>query len=114
MTEQKTDTIWNKILSETFNGNSCIWDGSIYDGKDNIIMIKDLKPIIDNYQEDQANKVESLESEVSRYKAALDTAKGALVGISMPEMQTEMFDSVRFAQIALELINKIMDNNNGN
>ena len=109
MTEQKTDTIWIKILSETFNGNSCVWEGSIDDDKDNIIMVKDLKPIIDNYQEDQANKVESLESELSRYKAALDTAKGALIGISMPEIQTEMFDSVRFAQIALELITQALE-----
>lgn len=51
----------------------------------------------------------NLESEVSRYKAALDTAKGALIGISMPEIQTEMFDSVRFAQIALEQITKALE-----
>ena len=56
-----------------------------------------------------ADKAEKLESEVSRYKAALDTAKGALVGISMPEIQTEMFDSARFAQIALELITQALE-----
>jgi hypothetical protein len=48
-------------------------------------------------------------SKIERLTKALEVAKGALIGISTPEIQTEMFNSVRFAKGALNGITQALE-----